>query len=49
MIFFGKLCPKFQMCDDKKANGSLKREKSKLQRKKCKKNSYNIRYESFLY
>ena len=39
MIFFGKLCPKFQMCDDKKANGSLKREKSKLQRKKCKKNS----------
>ena len=35
--FFGKLCPKFQMCDDKKANGSLKREKSKLQRQKCKK------------
>ena len=25
------------MCDDKKANGSLKRKKSKLQRQKCKK------------
>ena len=37
MIFFGKLCPKFQMCDDKKANGSKKREikitKKKMQKK----------------